>query len=110
MKSSTCDVHGRMHTGFLWFHKGHVHVDVIWARADAIRFLEHPYAKLSNLPMQDPYGFLKPRKEPIRDPQWVCTIILKAEWGPYSCGPVCDPYGPIRRMTVYGPKWKEARV
>ena len=41
----------------LCFHKGHVHADVIWARADAIRVLEHIYAKKSKLHMQDPYRF-----------------------------------------------------
>ena len=62
-------------------------------------------------PIQMPYGFwntytlksrnypcgtrtdFEARKEPIRDPQGACTITLKAEWGPYTCGPVCDPYG-----------------
>ena len=60
----------------------------IWARADAIRVLEHLYAKKSKLPMQGPYGFFSPHKKPKRDPQGACTIIMKAEWGPY------DPYGP----------------
>ena len=76
----------------LSFHKGHVHVDVIWTRADAIRVLEYIYAKASKLPMQDPYGFW----DPIRDPQGACTIM--------------GTIRPIRRMAVYGSKCLEAGV
>ena len=79
----------------LWFQKGHVHVDVIWARADAIRVLEHLYAKKSKLPMQHPYGLCKGLTRNLYN-------YLKSRMGP-----VCDPYGPIRRMTVYGPNGRK---
>ena len=63
----------------LYFHKGHAHVDVIWIHADVIRVLEHIYAKKSKLLMRTRTDF-EARKEPIREPQGACTIILKAEW------------------------------
>ena len=75
-KGSLCALSIGTRTCHLYFHKGHVYVDVIWT--------------------------LKPRKEPIRDPQ---GLILKAEWGKYTCGSICKPYGYIRRMNVNGPKW-----
>ena len=47
----------------LCFLKGHVLVDVICARSDAIWVLKHlcTKTKKSKLPMQDPYGFETPQ-------------------------------------------------
>ena len=47
----------------------------------------------------EPVRISKPRKEPIRDQQGACTIILKAHQGSYTCRPICDPYGPVRLST-----------
>ena len=53
---------------------------------------KHPYAT----PVETAIRISKPPKEPIRDPLGGCTIISKAHRGSYTCGPVCDKYGPVR--------------
>ena len=48
----------------------------------------------------------KHHKEPLRDLQRVCKIILKSKRGPYTYGPVCDPYGPVWVSTgLLRAKW-----
>ena len=54
----------------LCFHKVHVHVDVIWLCADAIRVLEHLYAT-----------DFETRKEPIRRPARGLYDYLKRQMG-----------------------------
>ena len=64
------------------FHKGHVHVDVIWAYADAIRVLEHLYAKIETIHA----GIKKPIRRPARGlydyhKSRMGTIYLRADMG-----------------------------